>query len=59
MAHNVPSPCVDACKLDRQTRICIGCGRALIDIAQWSSMSQEEADEALVRAANNKKKEEE
>jgi predicted Fe-S protein YdhL (DUF1289 family) len=31
----VPSPCIDICRLDAQG-MCIGCGRTLGEIAEWS-----------------------
>jgi hypothetical protein len=34
--HAVPSPCTGICTLDPQD-LCIGCGRTLSEIAEWSS----------------------
>lgn len=33
------SPCVDICVLDRDRRVCTGCGRTLDEIARWGSMT--------------------
>lgn len=38
-----PSPCVRLCTLDEQD-ICVGCGRTLADITNWTRMS--DADKA-------------
>ena len=35
------TPCVGLCKLD-QHAMCIGCGRSLQEIADWSSMTDQE-----------------
>jgi uncharacterized protein len=35
------TPCVGLCKLD-QHAVCIGCGRSLQEIANWSSMTDQE-----------------
>jgi predicted Fe-S protein YdhL (DUF1289 family) len=36
----VASPCVGVCTLDPQGRVCVGCGRLIEEIGQWSSASQ-------------------
>lgn len=38
----VPSPCVDACNLDRRRRWCTGCGRTASEIARWQQASEAE-----------------
>ena len=35
------TPCVGKCKLD-QHAVCIGCGRSLQEIAQWTTMTDRE-----------------
>ena len=34
----VQSPCIDNCCLNNQ-KICLGCFRSLVEIAQWSQMN--------------------
>ena len=34
----VPSPCVDVCRIDAATGLCIGCLRTRDEIAAWSSL---------------------
>jgi len=36
----VDSPCIKVCQLDAQN-VCVGCGRTLAEIAEWSRMSAE------------------
>lgn len=35
---DVPSPCVQICKLDTATMTCIGCGRLMTEIRDWTRM---------------------
>ncbi|HEX3810072.1 MAG TPA: DUF1289 domain-containing protein [Rhizomicrobium sp.] len=39
---SVETPCINICTLDPASRICIGCGRTLDEIARWGTMSGEE-----------------
>ena len=36
------SPCVKLCVLHEATKICLGCGRTLDEIAQWGLMPEAE-----------------
>lgn len=38
-ASPVPSPCVNLCTIDPDTRLCLGCRRTLDEIAAWSGLS--------------------
>ena len=42
------TPCVDICKLD-QNAMCIGCGRTLQEIAEWSGMTDQERQLVMER----------
>jgi predicted Fe-S protein YdhL (DUF1289 family) len=42
------TPCVKICTLDHGSGVCLGCGRTLDEIAQWSGMS--EAERARIMA---------
>lgn len=44
------SPCIRHCTLD-EADICVGCGRSLQDILDWSAMDGEARERALERAA--------
>jgi predicted Fe-S protein YdhL (DUF1289 family) len=37
----VESPCIKVCTLDA-SNVCVGCGRTLAEIADWSRLSPEE-----------------
>lgn len=41
----VSTPCVKICKM--QDEVCIGCGRTLEQISNWSSYSEEERAEIM------------
>ena len=45
----VASPCIKVCVLDAQ-QVCVGCGRTLEEIAQWSGMSEEQRGQVVDRA---------
>ena len=35
---NVPSPCIDICRIDAVTGLCEGCLRTIDEIAAWGSL---------------------
>lgn len=37
----VPSPCINVCRMNPQTRLCEGCLRTIDEIAQWSTSTEE------------------
>ncbi|WP_408464200.1 DUF1289 domain-containing protein [Paraburkholderia fungorum] len=37
----VPSPCIDVCKIDGDTGMCIGCLRTRDEIRGWKNMTDE------------------
>jgi predicted Fe-S protein YdhL (DUF1289 family) len=45
----VRSPCINICRIDDATGWCVGCGRALDEIARWGGTS--DADRDAVMAA--------
>ena len=38
----ISSPCTKICTIDPQSRLCLGCGRTLNEIAQWASLREPE-----------------
>jgi predicted Fe-S protein YdhL (DUF1289 family) len=38
----VASPCVNICRIDPTTRLCLGCRRSLDEIARWGSTTDED-----------------
>lgn len=43
------SPCIGVCTLDPATRICVGCGRSITEIAAWPNLSEAERKAILAR----------
>lgn len=41
-AATIESPCILVCVMDIQTGFCLGCARTLDEIAEWSSMSDDQ-----------------
>jgi len=37
----IETPCVKTCTLDPRSRLCLGCGRTIEEIARWTLMSTE------------------
>ena len=50
------SPCVNICKVE--DNVCIGCGRTLDEIANWTSMSNEERKQINERVSHNLQRQE-
>ena len=50
------SPCVNICKVEDD--VCIGCGRTLDEIANWTSMSNEERKQINERVSHNLQRQE-
>ena len=42
------SPCVSVCRLDPTSRVCVGCGRTIAEIAAWPNLSYAER-QAIIR----------
>lgn len=38
----VASPCINICKIDKTTGLCMGCLRYISEIANWSSLDDDE-----------------
>jgi predicted Fe-S protein YdhL (DUF1289 family) len=36
------TPCIAVCFIDPQTKLCLGCGRTLPEIARWHAMDSAE-----------------
>jgi predicted Fe-S protein YdhL (DUF1289 family) len=45
----IRSPCIRLCTLDPETRICLGCGRTLDEIAGWTRYSEAEREAIMAR----------
>ena len=42
MTQPIATPCIDVCKMDSTSGLCLGCGRTLDEIARWGSMREHE-----------------
>jgi predicted Fe-S protein YdhL (DUF1289 family) len=51
------SPCISVCKIDKETRVCEGCGRTIDEIRLWTKYSEEERMEVMRRLGYGKRKE--
>jgi predicted Fe-S protein YdhL (DUF1289 family) len=40
-AAAVPSPCVNVCRMDAASGLCVGCWRTIDEIAAWSKMDDD------------------
>jgi uncharacterized protein len=43
----VESPCTKICTLDPVSRLCLGCGRTLLEIERWGAMSATERAQVM------------
>jgi hypothetical protein len=56
----ISSPCTKVCTIDAASRLCMGCGRSLEEIARWGGLSEAQRLEIMralperMRAANLK-----
>ena len=55
VSDKVSSPCVSVCALD-ENDVCIGCQRTGDEILRWTSMTNEQRREVLVKVAEREKK---
>lgn len=37
---DVPSPCIQVCRIDPRTGICVGCRRTMDEIAAWPTLDR-------------------
>ena len=54
MSSEIESPCINICKLDKDTQTCTGCGRDIIEIIDWPTMTNEERQAVLDRIKNGR-----
>jgi predicted Fe-S protein YdhL (DUF1289 family) len=61
-AMSIQTPCTQVCTIDPVSRLCVGCGRTLDEIARWSALTAGERAQlmaelprrmALLAAAND------
>ena len=49
MSNAVESPCINVCRMDPATGLCVGCLRTIDEIAGWAKASDAERRAVLVR----------
>lgn len=42
MTEPIDSPCIDICRIEPASRLCLGCWRSIEEITAWGRMSAEE-----------------
>jgi hypothetical protein len=47
MQQKIISPCVDVCKIDKQTGFCKGCYRTIREITNWSKLNYDAQKDLL------------
>jgi predicted Fe-S protein YdhL (DUF1289 family) len=52
----VPSPCVDICRMDRKTGLCIACFRTAAEIRGWAKMTDHRRHAILGERKRREKK---
>ena len=52
MTDPIDSPCINICKLDPATGLCLGCKRTLDEIAHWTDYSEAERRRVLEHVAH-------
>ena len=48
----VKSPCIEVCKMDIENNYCLGCGRSINQLTNWTNYTEKEKNEII----NNLKK---
>ena len=47
------SPCVKICQINREDRICVGCGRTIEQIGMWSKYTDKERSDIMRTISDN------
>jgi len=47
------SPCIRHCSINKK-QICVGCGRTREEIAGWTTMTEEEQQDTVIRAKDRR-----
>jgi|TARA_B100000787_G_scaffold156689_1_gene132987 predicted Fe-S protein YdhL (DUF1289 family) len=48
----IKSPCTSICKIDPENNVCLGCGRSLKEISDWTNMDDKEKEKLLLNLKN-------
>ena len=55
MGKKAASPCIDVCKIDKESGLCRGCLRTRKEIAKWKKYSKKERRAVLDELASRKR----
>jgi len=47
----IRTPCTKVCTIDPVSRLCVGCGRTIEEIAQWSALTDAERARIMAELA--------
>jgi len=47
MKQPITSPCIKVCAVDGKTGWCLGCGRSLKEISQWTKYTDQQRDDVI------------
>lgn len=50
----IASPCIDVCKMDEASGLCLGCWRTLAEISAWGAASDDERQMILAAVARRR-----
>lgn len=56
MMDGINSPCIGICTMDRNSGVCIGCGRTLDEIGNWSNIDNIKKKQVLENLNAKKEK---
>jgi predicted Fe-S protein YdhL (DUF1289 family) len=54
-ADDVPSPCINVCRMDERSGLCAGCFRTIDEIACWSGYAREDKLAVLAKLEARKR----
>ena len=49
LTETIKSPCIKVCAVDGETGFCLGCGRTLAEIGNWTRLTAAARDEVMAR----------
>ena len=49
--QTVPSPCINVCRIDAASGVCVGCLRTIDEIAAWSTFDDAQRRDVWTRIA--------
>ena len=50
----IDSPCINICRIDKKSGFCIGCNRSLIEVSNWSNLSEDKKKQIIFELNSRK-----